>query len=53
MFNHQVMFIHLHTGGEGLRPVEGVHAAHFGQVGGAGNEWGESDLKPQKMSIGH
>ena len=37
MFNHQVMFLHLLAGGEGLRPVEGVHAAHFGQVGGGGN----------------
>ena len=36
IFNHQVMFLHLLAGGEGLRPVEGGHAAHFGKVGGAG-----------------
>ena len=37
MINHQVMFLHLLAGGEGLRPVEGVHAAHLGQVEGGGN----------------
>ena len=37
MFNHQLMFLHLLAGGEGLRAVEGVHAAHFGQVEGGGN----------------
>ena len=37
MFDHQLMFLHLLAGGEGLRPVEGVHAAHFGEVEGGGN----------------